>query len=260
MFAFLYFSQMTFKNASQLFAAFYKTFGYLFLLIILVLFIDSTYMSDKIPNNQHLATLITLIAFAILYYKSTSRLREQLIYAIIIGYVGEHLFSLGLGMYTYRLERVPHYVPIGHAIVLAAAFNFCKKSIVKNNRKLLEKFFAIYVLVYATMFLIFAGDVFGFIMSLFVIYFLRNKPRERLFYLSMHFAVTFLEITGTSFECWYWPEIAFDKFSFLKSANPPSGISLLYFLLDLGSLWLYKKRHKIAWERMKNFRKLRELH
>ena len=84
MFAFLYFSQMTIKNASQLFAAFYKTFGYLFLLITVVLFIDSTYMSDVLPNNQHLATLITLIAFAVLYYRSTSRLREQLIYAIII--------------------------------------------------------------------------------------------------------------------------------------------------------------------------------
>ena len=249
---------MNFKIASKLFASFFKTIGYLFLLILIVIFIDSVYFSGILPNNQNLANLITLLAFCILYYRSTSRFKEQMLYAVIIGYIGEYLFSIGFGMYTYRLEHVPHYVPFGHAIVLAAAMYFCKESIVKKQRKFLEIFFTIFVLVYASLFLIFAGDVFGFIMSLFVIYLLRNRPRERLFYLSMHFAVTFLEIVGTSFECWYWPEIAFDKFSFLKSANPPTGISLMYFLLDLGSLWLYKKRHKIAWKRMKNIRKIQE--
>jgi hypothetical protein len=29
------------------------------------------------------------------------------------------------------------------------------------------------------------------------------------------------------------------------------------FLLDLGCLWLYKQRHKMAWSRMKNIRKIR---
>ena len=206
---------------------------------------------------QHMATTVMLIGFAILYYRSSARLREQMLYAVFIGFVGEHLFSIGLGMYTYRLENIPHYVPPGHAIVLMAAIYFCKESIVKNSQKLLEKIFTIFILVYATLFLIFAGDVFGFVMSILVIFLLRNKPRERLFYLTMYIVVAFLEIVGTSYGCWYWPETAWDVIPFLKSANPPSGISLFYFLLDLGSLWLYKKRHKVAWARMKNIRKLR---
>jgi len=161
-------------------------------------------------------------------------------------------------MYTYRLSNIPHYVPPGHAIVLVATMYFCKESIIREYRKLLEKIFIIFVLVYSTLFLIFAGDVFGFVMSLLVIFLLRNKPREPLFYLSMYIAVAFLEIVGTSYGCWFWPETAYGKIPFLISANPPSGISLFYFLLDLGSLWLYKKRHKIAWARMKNIRKLQE--
>ena len=254
----MYFRGMNFKIATSLFSSFFKTLGYLFLFIVFGLFLDSTYMVDVLPHNQHLATFVMLIGFAIIYFRSASRLREQMIYAVIIGYIGEHLFSIGLGMYTYRLGNIPHYVPPGHGIVLVAAIYFCKEAIVKQYRKFLEKLFTIFVLVYATLFLVFAGDIFGFVMSLLVIFFLRNKPRERLFYLTMYVAVAFLEIIGTSYGCWFWPETAFDAIPFLKSANPPSGISLFYFLLDLGSLWLYKQRHKIAWKRMKNIRKIQE--
>jgi hypothetical protein len=252
----VYFREMNFKIATALFASFFKTLGYLFLFMVFGLFLDSTYMSSIFPQNQHLATFVMLIGFAILYFRSASRLREQMIYAVIIGYIGEHLFSIGLGMYTYRLANVPHYVPPGHAIVLITTMYFCKEAIVKTYRKLLEKIFTIFILIYATLFLLFAGDVFGFVMSLLVLFLLRNKPRERLFYLSMYIAVAFLEIIGTNYGCWYWPETAWNTIPFLKSANPPSGISLFYFLLDLGSLWLYKQRHKIAWARMKSIRKL----
>lgn len=105
--------------------------------------------------------------------------------------------------------------------------------------------------------LIFRNDVFGFAMTIATILILRKKPRERLFYLSMYITVAYLEIVGTNYLCWKWPSTAWGIFDFLPSHNPPSGISFFYFLLDLGTLWLYKKRHKIAWSRMKNVRKIR---
>ena len=49
-----------------------------------------------------------------------------MIYAVIIGFLGEHFFSRGLDMYTYRLENVPHYVPPGHALVYVAVLYFSK--------------------------------------------------------------------------------------------------------------------------------------
>ena len=246
------------KNRRLLFFSFFKTIGYLFLFIVVGLFLDSTYMHGVISQTQHIATAVMFIGFATLYLRSSARLREQMLYAVVIGYIGEHLFSIELGMYTYRLENVPHYVPLGHAIVLVATIYFCKKAVVRQYKVLLERFLTVSVLVYATLFLIFAGDVFGFVMSLAVLLLLRNKPRERLFYLSMYVVVAFLEIIGTNYQCWYWPETAYDVIPFLKSANPPSGISLFYFLLDLGSLWLYKKRHKVAWSRMKEVRRITE--
>ena len=161
-------------------------------------------------------------------------------------------------MYTYRLERVPFYIPLGHAVVLVSAIYFCKESIVKSYRKLIENIFILFIVLYSLSFLIFFNDIFGFIMSMLVLYLLRNKPRERLFYLTMYLLVAFLEIIGTAYGCWYWPESAFGTFDVIKSANPPSGISLFYFLLDLGSLWVYKKFHKEAWNRMKRIRLIRK--
>lgn len=249
---------MNLKKTSKIFLAFYKTIGYLFLYIFFGLILDTPYLAAKFEQTQYLALLALIIGFAIIYFRVGKRVREQMIYAVVIGFVGEHLFSIGLGMYTYRLGNVPLYIPFGHAVVLVAVLYFCKESIIRANKKILEKAFTIFILLYSFSFLVLANDIFGFVMSLLVIYLLRNKPRERLFYLTMYIAVAFLEIVGTSYGCWFWPETAFDTIPFLKSANPPSGISLFYFLLDLGSLWLYKQRHKVAWARMKSIRKIQE--
>jgi hypothetical protein len=94
-------------------------------------------------------------------------------------------------------------------------------------------------------------------MTVATLFILRNKQRERLFYLTMYISVAYLEIIGTNYLCWKWPASAWGIFDFLPSHNPPSGISFFYFLLDLGTLWLYKQRHKIAWSRMKNIRKIK---
>ena len=250
---------MNIQIAPSLFSAFFKTLSYLFLFIIFGLFLDSKYMVTLYEDTQHLATFVMLIGFSILFYKSNARIRELMIYAVIIGFLGEHLFSIVLEMYTYRLGNVPLYVPPGHAIVYIAAVYFCKEAVVKANKKLLEKVFTIFVLVYSSLFLIFANDIFGFVMSLLVIYLLRNKPRERLFFLTMYLVVAFLEIVGTRYQCWAWPSTAYGVIPFLKSANPPSGISLFYFLLDLGCLWMYKQRNLIAWNRMKDIRQLKQI-
>jgi len=121
-------------------------------------------------------------------------------------------------------------------------------------KKSIEKIFTIAILIYASLFLIFANDIFGFVMTLLTVFILQFRPRERMMYLTMYIVVAFLEIIGTSYQSWYWPDTAFGLMPFLKSANPPSGISFFYFGLDLGCLWLYKQRHKIAWKRMKHIR------
>ncbi|MCF6214514.1 MAG: hypothetical protein L3J45_10885 [Flavobacteriaceae bacterium] len=238
------------------FKAFYWTLGRLFVFIAIGLYADSMFFTADYPYGQWIANIAMLLMFARGFYRATNRSRELMIYALLIGVGGEILFSIGFEMYTYRLERVPIYVPLGHAIIYIVTVYFTRKSAIKKYRAIIEKIFTVFIALYATAFLVFANDIFGFVMTLLIIWILRNKPRERLLYLSMYIVVAVLEIIGTSYQCWYWPDTAFGLVPFLKSANPPSGISLFYFGLDLGCLWLYKQRHIVAWKRMKRIREL----
>ncbi len=242
------------KNKTQLFYSTSKTLFSLFLFILGGLFFDSYTFIKNHSNGQTYANIAMVIVFVYLFVKATNRSRELMIYALLIGIAGEYLFSLGFEMYAYRLGNVPLYVPPGHAIIYISAVYFCRESVVKFHRKKLEFLLLLLISAYSLFFLIFLDDIFGFLLTLLIVYLLRHKPRERLFFYVMYLVVVVLELIGTTYKCWVWPNTAFGIIPFLKSANPPSGISFFYFGLDLGSLWLYKQRHKIAWNRMKTIR------
>ena len=227
----------------------FETLGLLFLFIAFGLFFDSTYFIKYAVYGQSIANILMLIVFVFLILKGTKRAKELMLYALIIGTVGEYLFSLGFEMYTYRLKNVPIYVPPGHAIIYIVTYYFTRKAPIQQSKDKIEFLFKVFIVIYSCVFLLF-----GFVLSILIIWLLRNKPKERLFYYTMFIVVAFLEIIGTRYACWKWPATAFDCIPFLKSANPPSGISFFYFGLDLGSLWLYKQRHLIAWKRMKAIR------
>ncbi|MCI2228915.1 hypothetical protein MC378_07025 [Polaribacter sp. MSW13] len=234
-----------------------KSLGALYVFILFGLFLDSFFMLEITDDAQFYANISMFVGFAVTFWQVNKRVKEQMIFAVIIAIIGEYLFSIVMGMYTYRLENVPHYVPPGHALVYVAVLYFSKASAIVKNRAFIEKIFTIFIIVYATAFLIFGNDVFGFVMTAATLFILRKKPRERLFYLTMYITVAYLEIIGTNYLCWKWPATAWGVFDFLPSFNPPSGISFFYFLLDLGTLWFYKQRHKITWARMKSLRKIR---
>ncbi len=240
--------------SKTLFGQTFKTLGLLVFFIAVGLYFDSKYFVAYTEYAQWVSTAIMCIVLLYLYFTATARVKEQIIYAVLIAIIGEYLFSIVLGMYTYRLENVPHYVPPGHAVVFLGVYYFSRKSKVKKYRENIEKVLSVIILIFATYFLITKNDVFGFSLTLLVFYFLRKYPNERLFYLAMYFVVACLELIGTTYQCWWWPATAFDTFSFLPSANPPAGISFFYFGLDRGTMSFYKRRHKLAWARLKRIR------
>lgn len=237
---------------------FLKTIGLLELFIAAGLFLDSKFFLEYADYGQEISNAILISVLFILYYRANKRTREQIIYAVLIGIIGEYLFCKGFGMYTYRLDNVPHYVPPGHAIMYLGVYYFIRQPKIVVNKRSLELFFYIVNGLFATYFLIFKNDILGFSLTVLTFYIVTKKPRERLFYLAMYFAIACLELIGTFYECWWWPSTWFGKVDFITSANPPSGISFFYFGLDLGCLYFYKLRHKVAWSRMKNIRKIRE--
>ena len=214
------------------------------------------FAENYFKHSQWINTIGVIAVFIYCYYKGTARIREQLIYAFIIGVIGEHVFSLAFGMYTYRLGNIPHYIPFGHALVFLGVYNFSRKSQVRINSKKIELFLSISIAIYALAFLVFKNDVFGFVMTVFVFLSLRRYPKEKLFYLTMYGVVVYAELIGTSLNTWSWPKFAFNTFEFLPSANPPSGICLFYYGLDRGTMSIYKRRHKETWKRLQNIRLL----
>ena len=225
-----------------------------FVFFVFVLFFDSIWFSENVTTSQWLINILMLAGFIKMYLRSTPRVKEVMIFAVILGFLGEHLFSRVLHMYTYRLENVPLYVPLGHAALYGRIFMFSKASVVRKHNKAIEQLFALAISIFAIVYLVFFKDVFGFLMTVGVFLLLWKRPKDRLFFYSMYILVAILEIGGTAFGAWKWPEIGFGVFELLPSNNPPSGISLFYFLLDVSCFLIYIIFHNSAWKRLRRMR------
>ncbi len=244
------------EDLKKAIGVFNRRFG-LFIVFVFVLFFDSVYFVENVLDSQIPINILMIIGFIVMYWRANPRTKELMIYAVILGFIGEYLFSRVLGMYTYRLENVPLYVPLGHAALYGRIFMFSKAPVIRKYNKNIETFFATIIIILSTVYLILLGDVFGFVMTICMFLLLWKRPKDRLFFFSMYILVAILEIGGTAFGCWKWPDMAFGVFNFLPSNNPPSGISLFYFLLDIGCFYIYKKRHNITWSRVKSIRILK---
>ncbi len=248
--------QVSKQDLKRIFGVFFKEVVF-FIIAVFFLFFDGTYFNENIFEAQNTLNVCMILAFFAMFYKANPRVRTLMIIGVILGFIGEHFFSKILHMYTYRLENVPLYVPFGHGVLYARIFRFSKASIVKKHQKAIESFLTILIIIIATIYLIAFFDVFGFLMTIGVFLILWIQPKHKLFFLTMYLLVVVLEIGGTAFGAWKWPEIAFGIFEFLPSNNPPSGISFFYFLLDIGCFVIYTTIHRKAWKRLKNIRQLK---
>ena len=238
-----------------------KRLGYIFLRkvgifigFIFILFFDGTYFTEHYVNSQTPINILALLSFFWMYKRATPRVRKLMIYAVFIGLAGEYFFSVYLGMYTYRLENVPWYVPLGHAALYGRVFIFSKDSLARKYHKEIENFFTLIIIAFALTYLFFFNDVFGLVMTISVFVILYFRPKDRLYFYTMYIIVALLEIGGTAFGCWKWPPIAFNIFELLPSNNPPSGISLFYFLLDVSCFLVYITFNTKTWKRYKRLK------
>jgi uncharacterized membrane protein YeaQ/YmgE (transglycosylase-associated protein family) len=243
------------SDLKKIFKLFNRKIGLLFILLF-GLYFDGTTFGGTHDNAQTIVNVIAIIGFLTLYIRSAPRVKELMIYALILGLIGEQILSIVLNMWTYRLGNMPLYAPLGHAAIYGRTFAFSKAGIVQQNKESIVKLMSIFIILYALAFLFLFNDIFGFVMTIAIFLLLIKRPNDRVFFLTMYIVVIGVEIAGTAFGCWYWPETAFNVFSFLPSHNPPSGISLFYFLLDIGCFIVYTQRHKITWARVKNIRSL----
>ena len=227
------------------------------LMLWLGLFLDSQSLAEQVQYTQWATNGLVLFCFAWVYSRVTSKIKKLMLYGVVLALLGEVIFSILLGMYEYRLENVPLYVPLGHSLIYAAVFSLQKEKTIQRHKTRIVSFLYWGMVVYSSLWLVFDKDVFGFLCMLGVVFFLRRKPDNELFFLIMFFMVVYLELLGTYYQCWVWPDTWFSKIDVITSSNPPSGISVFYFGFDIGCLWIYKKLNGKKWRRMKAIRQLR---
>jgi hypothetical protein len=236
----------------------YRIYAIVIPSIWLVLFIDSAYLAALTGyNTQWISNGLTAIAYLVVYQNTSKVIKKLMLYGILIALGGEVVFSLGFGMYHYRLQNVPLYVPLGHTLVYACVAHLTKEPYIKKHQTIVIRILFTLMIGYCLVFLIFANDLLGFLCMLVILWVFHRRPETKLFSLWMFFIVAYLELLGTYYQCWYWPKLWFDTISWVPSANPPSAISVFYFGFDAGCTWLYKKINPQQWHRIRKIRALR---
>lgn len=199
----------------------------------LFLTIDSS-IGDAWFSGHGQAVAVSLVGFAFIfsYWRSSKRAREIMLIGIVVGLTGEYILSMVLGMYHYRFHNIPLWLIFGHSLIFASVFRLSHHPYILARQVVIKKWLLAFSVVYSITWLLWANDWFGFLYSLifFVIFFYAKK--SQLFFLIMFFIVAYLEQIGTATGTWYWPEIAFNKFEWIPSGNPPVGIAAFYFLFD----------------------------
>ncbi len=138
---------------------------------------------------------------------------------------GEIFLSLVWGLYTYRLENIPLFIPPGHVLLFYAGLVLAPR---------VPRLFVALVPGAAISYAAFAW-VYGFdtisiaLIALFIVCML--QPEGRRLYAVMFVASLMLEVYGTWIGNWVWhPDVPYLG---LNSANPPLAAGAFYCALDV---------------------------
>lgn len=155
---------------------------------------------------------------------------RQIVCAIVVATAGEVVLSLGWGLYSYRHAVIPFYVPPGHGLFYTLAAAASREELLQRHAKAITRGVLVCGTVIALLSLGLAADVWGFLWWIGAVALVLRSRNQLL--LSACFVFTILlEWAGTAMGNWVWT--ADVPFVGLHSANPPSGVGILYILLDL---------------------------
>lgn len=209
---------------------------------ILTLGIDSVLFTQRFFDARSITNGAAIGYFFLLFFSAEIYLRKLMLVMVFLSYIGELIFCKLLGMYNYRTELIPLYVPFGHAIVYASGYIFAHTQWAVKNDQLLRKFFAVFFSVLFLAFGVFLGDIFTLVFGLLFFALMKRKRWQNLYYF-IALCVIFIELVGTYFQCWTWVP---KTFGVIPAANPPLGAVFFYaggdvLLVKIVSFWDKRK-------------------
>jgi hypothetical protein len=178
--------------------------------------------------------ILTACYLAGLLAMHSSAVRLQTLGVVMFATLGEVVGSLIWGLYDYRLENLPAYVPPGHGLIYLAGYSLATLCASRPNRLLGAAGFGAAVWGIAGLTVLPAADVAGAIGCTFLVLVLLTTRRS--VYAGVFLVVAFLELYGTAIGTWTWastvPGLG------LSQGNPPSGVASGYVVFDVLALAL----------------------
>lgn len=199
-------------------------------LIAAALYIPALLLADTRGLIAQLALGLATLAFLGVFAPRSEADTRQIICAILVATTGEIVLSLGWGLYTYRNALIPLYVPFGHGVFYALAAETARQHALRRYARPITHAVLVAGSIIAAVSFIFFHDPWGLLWWIAAAILVMRSRNQLL--LSACFTYTILlEWLGTAIGNWHWATAV--PFVGLRSANPPSGVGILYILLDL---------------------------
>ena len=217
-------------------------FVFLFpVLLTLLLALDSHFFAEQFFDGRIFATIILPIWLTSLFYYADGSLRRVIVTMLPLSYLGELISSPWLELYFYRGNKIPFYIPFGHAVVFASCMMLARLPKIEKRSELIVRIVRPILIVSIFAVGIFLKDHFTLFFGLLLVIILQLKGWNH-FYMLMAIIVFAIEIIGTSFKCWTWqPESPY----LFQTVNPPLGAIYIYVVGDIVVQWcanLFKRK------------------
>jgi hypothetical protein len=187
-------------------------------------------------TTQRCLGVVTWGLLVVILSREAPLVRVQTMLVVGFASLVEYTFSPLLGVYVYRFDNVPAYVPPGHGLVYLAALAIGRTAWVRAHTGPLSLGVATVGGCWATYGLLGSRpDALGAFWFVCLLGFLRWGPSRGL-YVGAFLVVSYLELMGTSLGTWTWQR--HDPTGLVSIGNPPSGAAGGYGWFDLAALLL----------------------
>jgi hypothetical protein len=186
----------------------------------------------SIWEQRALGALTWIVLFAVLW-RLSGELRAQTIGVICFATIGEIIGSLVWGLYSYRFENLPTFVPPAHGLVYLTGLSVALA--LRRHARLLVAAAAVAAATWGLLGLTVLPqrDVAGaFGIPLLLLFLWRSRAAP--VYGGVFLVVAALELYGTAIGTWRWA--AEVPGTGLPNGNPPSGVAGGYVLFDVLAL------------------------
>lgn len=214
--------------------------------VVIVVFtwiLGGLWLDTRLTSAGQLALgVFTAGVFAALLSRQPSTIRLQALAVVVIATLGEVVGSLIWGLYTYRLENLPAFVPPGHGLVYLGGLGLASLARSRPNVLLAVAAGGAAAWGIAGLTVLPASDAIGAIGCAFLIGVL--LVTKRAVYAGVFVIVAALELYGTAVGTWTW-ESAVPGVG-ISQGNPPSGAASGYVVFDVLALALVARLSGVA--------------